>query len=128
MSDIDLVVRRCKRLERALRDEAGAEGRGLHALVTSVQGELPADLVRKIRFVATVRNKLIHESGVDRLDDRAGFVRACDQIERGLAEHRRAGARRFLLDRTFWIAVGGGALALLAGTAIMLYLLAGHAP
>ncbi|MDY3562918.1 hypothetical protein R5W23_004399 [Gemmata sp. JC673] len=80
MSDIDLAVTRAKALE-GLMEAIGATGKGLHDKVTSVQAKLPQTLVRKIRFVATVRNKIVHEADYKQIDDRAGFARACDEAE-----------------------------------------------
>ena len=42
---------------------AGAKGKGLHEKASSVQQMLRPDLVRKIRYLATIRNKLVHERG-----------------------------------------------------------------
>lgn len=81
MSDIELAVTRTKALEALLEQALGATGKGLHEKVSSVQAKLPPPLVRKLRFVATVRNKIVHESGYTRIDDRPGFVRACDEAE-----------------------------------------------
>jgi hypothetical protein len=80
MSDIELAVTRTKALE-ALLEPLGATGRGLHEKVSSVQAKLPPALVKKLRFVATVRNKIVHESAYKQIDDRAGFLRACDEAE-----------------------------------------------
>ncbi len=80
MSDIELAITRVKTLE-SLLEQIGATGKGLHEKVTSVQARLPQPLVRKLRFVATVRNKIVHESDYQQIDDRAGFVRACDEAE-----------------------------------------------
>jgi hypothetical protein len=82
MSDLDLAIRRSKRLEGRLRDGFGATGRGLHEMVSSVERTLPPEAVKRLRFVATLRNKLVHEIGYTKLDDRTGFVRACDESER----------------------------------------------
>ncbi|MEA2736533.1 MAG: hypothetical protein QOE14_2984 [Humisphaera sp.] len=82
MSDIDLAVTRSQRLEQRLERDFGASGKGLHQKVSSVESELPADLVRKLRLVATVRNKVVHESV--RMDDRPRFVDAADEAEREL--------------------------------------------
>src|SRR5688500_142052 len=80
MSDIELAITRVKALETLL-EGLGATGKGLHEKVTSVQNRLPQPLVKKLRFVATVRNKIVHESDYKQLDDRDGFVRACDEAE-----------------------------------------------
>lgn len=85
MSDYELVIKRCKRLEALLEERLGAQGRGLHEKVSSIQSQLPQPLVRKLRFVATVRNRLIHEVTIDRLDDPEGFQRACDDAEQMIA-------------------------------------------
>lgn len=84
MTDLELVIGRCKQLEALLEQGLRAKGRGLHEKVTSVERRLPVALVKKLRFVATVRNKLVHEPNYNRLDDRDGFVRACDAAEQQL--------------------------------------------
>jgi hypothetical protein len=81
MSDIELAITRVKALESLLEQALGATGKGLHEKITSVQDKLPQALVKKLRFVATVRNKIVHESDYKEIDDRAGFVRACDEAE-----------------------------------------------
>jgi hypothetical protein len=84
MSDIDLAVNRSKRLEHLLEQNAGATGKGLHQKVSSVESKLAPELVRKIRLVATVRNKLVHEDDYKKIDDRAAFTKASDEAEREL--------------------------------------------
>ncbi len=93
MSDIDLAVRRSKRLERLLRDGIGARGKGLHELTSSVERKLPVDVVRRLRFVATLRNKIVHDLDYTRLDDRPGFVQACDLAEKELERLAGPGVR-----------------------------------
>jgi len=84
MSDIELAITRTKVLEALLETGLGAAGRGLHEKVTSVQDRLPPALVKQLRFVATLRNKLVHEAAYQRLDDRPGYERACAAAEQGL--------------------------------------------
>ena len=86
MSDIDLAVTRSQRLEQMLERDFGATGKGLHQKVSSVADSMPDDLVRKLRLVATVRNKVVHESG--RIDDRNRFLTAADSAERDLTAIR----------------------------------------
>jgi len=104
MSDIDLAVTRSRKLEQLLERGLGATGRGLHEKTTSVEREIPAELVRKLRLVATVRNKVVHEAA--RIDDRPRFLAAADDAERELAALLRArggwsprlrGVRRWVL-------------------------------
>lgn len=87
MSDIDLAVTRSRKLEQMLERDFGASGRGLHEKTSSVEGRLPHSLVRKLRLVATVRNKVVHEEGP--IDDRRRFLAAADEAERELARLAR---------------------------------------
>ena len=80
MSDIELAVTRAKALEAVL-EQLGATGKGLHEKVSSLQQKLAPPLVKKLRFVATVRNMIVHDSDYATIDDRDGFVRACDEAE-----------------------------------------------
>lgn len=84
MSDIEMAISRVKALESLLEQALGATGKGLHEKVSSVQDRLPQPLVKKLRFVATVRNKIVHESDYQQIDDRAGFERACAEAEAAL--------------------------------------------
>jgi len=92
MSDIDLAVTQCKTLEGLLTRGLNAQGRGLHEKVTSVQNRLPPELVKRLRFIATIRNKIVHEADYTQIDDRAGFLEACTQAETQL--HQLLGTRR----------------------------------
>ncbi|MDB5313720.1 MAG: hypothetical protein JWO38_7922 [Gemmataceae bacterium] len=84
MSDIELAVTRTKALEALLEQGLGATGKGLHEKVTSVQTKLGPVLVKKLRFVATVRNKIVHETSYQQFDNRPGFERACADAEQEL--------------------------------------------
>ena len=86
MSDIDLAVTRSQRLEQMLERDFGATGKGLHQKVSSIEDALPQDLVRKLRLVATVRNKVVHESA--RMEDKPRFLEAADAAERELKQMR----------------------------------------
>lgn len=83
MSDIENVVTRTRRLETLLRNQYHAQGKGLHQLITSCEERLPHDVIAKLRFIATIRNKVVHEDQYQ-LDDTQGFFSACDECEREL--------------------------------------------
>ncbi len=83
MSDIEMVVMRTRRIEQLLRDHYHADGKGLHQLISSCEQRLPHELIPKLRFIATVRNKTVHEHGF-RLDDKKGFIDACKRCEKEL--------------------------------------------
>jgi len=75
------IVSRVKKIETVL-SEMGASGRGLHAKLTSIESQLDGSVVRKIRFIASIRNKLLHEDGFELSDDIfERFEGACDQVE-----------------------------------------------
>ena len=92
MGDIEIAVTRCKRLETLLEEEFNAAGRGLHEKVSSVQDELPLPLVKRLRFIATVRNKVVHEAAVTGLENRRDYEAACDLAEKELKRLSRGGS------------------------------------
>lgn len=84
MSDLETAVRWSKRFEGILKDHHGATGKGLHELVSSVEKKLDADVVRKLRMIATVRNKIVHEDDYTRIDNRKAFKEACSYCRKKL--------------------------------------------
>ena len=92
LSDIELAVVLTKPLQQRLASELGADGLTLHERISSVESLLePAD-VKRARFVSSVRNKLINDVGVDRMDDRPGFIRAAREVDNAIT--MAANARR----------------------------------
>jgi len=61
--NIDAIIKNCKSLETLLERNYKASGKGLHEKISSVESKLPANLVSMLRFVATIRNKAVHEDG-----------------------------------------------------------------
>lgn len=84
-NDYELAIKTSKELEHILECHFRAHGRGLHEKISTAQG-LSSDLVRDMRYLATIRNKLIHERGFDSIPDRARFqekfLRSSDELER----------------------------------------------
>ncbi|MEL6329930.1 MAG: DUF4145 domain-containing protein [Planctomycetota bacterium] len=72
-SDLDRVVTWSKRFETHLERRYGATGRGLHEKLDSVERRLPREAVRDLRYLATIRNKIVHDADYKRLDDRREF-------------------------------------------------------
>lgn len=91
-SDIDLVVTTSRRLEALLETRLGAEGRGLHEKLEAVEDQLDEDAVRSGRYVATMRNKVVHEDGFA-LPDRARFLRSAAALEKAVAGSLSEAAR-----------------------------------
>lgn len=55
------IIEYNKKIEKLLTVKYQAQGKGLHSKLTSVEGKLAPDLVKKIRYIATIRNKLVHD-------------------------------------------------------------------
>ncbi|GBG34252.1 Hypothetical Protein FCC1311_104762 [Hondaea fermentalgiana] len=89
--DVKLVIIASKYLEAQLVTDFGATGRGLHEKITTAEG-LDAQTQRRLRKIATIRNKLIHEIGYDEVDDRErfreDFNRAVETLRQKAAERR----------------------------------------
>ncbi|OIQ24370.1 DUF4145 domain-containing protein [uncultured Vibrio sp.] len=83
MSDIEKVVLRTRKLETLLRGQYHAEGKGLHQLISSCEERLPHDVIGKLRYIATIRNKIVHEDEYE-LEDRKAFMSTCDECEQEL--------------------------------------------
>ncbi|CAH8230611.1 conserved hypothetical protein [Vibrio aestuarianus] len=83
MSDIEQVVLRTCKLETLLREQYHANGKGLHQLITSCEERLPHDVISKLRYIATIRNKVVHEEGYQ-LDNRKEFLNVCGECEKEL--------------------------------------------
>ncbi|WP_428773615.1 DUF4145 domain-containing protein [Vibrio sp.] len=83
MSEFERVVLRTRKLETLLRVRYHAEGEGLHQLITSCEDRLPHDVIAKLRYVATIKNKLVHdeENSSDAIKD---FFEVCEQCEQEL--------------------------------------------
>jgi hypothetical protein len=63
MSEIEIAVKGAKEIEAFLVTHFKAQGRGLHEKLTSVENHIPPQLRKQIRFVASVRNAVVHEEG-----------------------------------------------------------------
>ncbi len=89
---IDVVVKHSKQIEANLR-KLGADGKGLHELITSLDEQFEGALIKKLRFVASVRNAAIHEEGYELSEATlAGYVAACDEINSALTSAVQARA------------------------------------
>ncbi|KAL7488065.1 hypothetical protein ACHAW6_013966 [Cyclotella cf. meneghiniana] len=88
-NDFELVVRATKDLEHLLEtgfDVPSGKTAGLHDKISSVQAShgLSEDTVKKLRYLVTVRNKLVHEYDFNKLPDRVQFARSYDSVEKEL--------------------------------------------
>lgn len=92
-NDYELVIRASKDLEYILEAYLGARGKGLHEKCTSVQHLVPKDLQKKIRYLATIRNKLVHERGFNHIPDRGRFIQSYLTAEQQLKDILRQHGR-----------------------------------
>lgn len=82
------VIKAAKKIEGAL-EKKGATGKGLQEKTSSIESVLDKDLVSKIRFLASVRNKLVHEDKYELTDDDlTRFKEANEFVCNRLAEER----------------------------------------
>ncbi|MDR9828836.1 DUF4145 domain-containing protein [Vibrio sp. FNV 38] len=100
MSDIEKVVIRTRRLEKLLRVQYHAEGVGLEQLVSSCEERLPHDVIGRLRFVATIRDKVVHEEdfAFNEMDE---FIEVCEVCEEGLTPR----SSRFIWRAAMWLMV-----------------------
>ncbi|MFC3679090.1 hypothetical protein [Bacterioplanoides pacificum] len=61
MSIIEQVINHTKKAEHILETHFKAEGRGMHEKLSHAERYIPAPLLKKLRYVATIRNKMMHE-------------------------------------------------------------------
>lgn len=55
------IIKISQELEKTLERKFGAEGRGLHEKLTSVESKVAPEIRKKVRLIATIRNKAVHE-------------------------------------------------------------------
>jgi hypothetical protein len=94
-NDYELVIRACKEIDVALlylskqaHHKIEHVNPGLHELITAA--ELDAPLEKILRYLATIRNSLVHDHSVDQLSDREAFISAFLRARAGLEAHRVA--------------------------------------
>lgn len=91
MSQIETVIRASKQLEQLLEQHYGAIGRGLHEKTSSIEVQLDNDTVRRLRKIATLRNKVVHEDF--ELDDLATFQDDAQALVQQLQPQRQTPAQ-----------------------------------
>ena len=74
------VIKKAKKIENALSD-MGAEGKGLNEKLNSIEHKFDEKVIKAIRFIATIRNKLVHEDDFEMdYDLEKAFERTYDFI------------------------------------------------
>jgi hypothetical protein len=84
------VIKASKELEHVLDTQFGAQGKGLHEKADTVERQLSPQLIKDIHYLATLRNKLVHEYNFNNIPDRKQFedrfVRAEGELTKILAK------------------------------------------
>jgi hypothetical protein len=95
-NDYELAIKSSKELEYLLEKEFGAHGKGLHEKISSASSQISPKLVKHMRYLATIRNKLVHERGFDAIPDRKSFIRnfeeSVKELQEVVAKRRGTGA------------------------------------
>lgn len=61
MSEIELAVKSSKKIETLLTEIYQAVGKGLHEKTSSVEDLLNEETLKRIRYIASVRNQVVHD-------------------------------------------------------------------
>jgi hypothetical protein len=78
-SILEATVSRCTKIEECLR-LAGGEGIGMSELIDSISTKLPGDLIRRVRDIAAIRNRFVHEHGYRLSGSESAFVAELDSV------------------------------------------------
>jgi hypothetical protein len=93
-NDFELAIRSSKELEHILDTELNANGKGLHEKISSVESSLSHELTKNMRYLATIRNKLVHEHDFNSIPDRKRFIEKFDwsetELKRVVLQRRKA--------------------------------------
>jgi hypothetical protein len=90
-NDFELVIRATKDLEHLLEtgfQAPSGKNVGLHDKISAAQAshKLSDDTVKKLRYLVTIRNKLVHEHDFNKLPDRKHFAKSYDSVEQELKD------------------------------------------
>jgi hypothetical protein len=75
------IISVSQKWEQRLERDYGAVGRGLHEKISSVESRLPEATVRKLRYIATIRNKATHENVALATRERRNVERTDRQLD-----------------------------------------------
>ena len=78
MSDLKAILDSTKKIEALIEQRLGGSGRGLHEKLSNAKVRIPEPLTKKIRYIASIRNKTVHEDGFE-IEDMGRFLKTCEQ-------------------------------------------------
>ena len=79
---IEQTIKHTKKIETMLV-KLGASGQGVHTKLDSVEYKIEEPLVKKIRWIATMRNGLMHKDGFE-IDNFNYFDKSCKEVVKHL--------------------------------------------
>lgn len=82
-SDTDFIIDTTAELHHLLKTLLGARGRDLDAVINSVRGRVPPELVQSLHTIRQARNALAHRNQT-RLDSRERYERLCSHVREQL--------------------------------------------
>ena len=78
------ILDKTKKIETLL-SEMGAVGKGLHQKLSSIESHIDKGIVRSIRFIASIRNKFLHDANFKLTDELlSDFESSCEKVLRYL--------------------------------------------
>ena len=72
------IISFTRELESILKEKFQAKGKGLHTYIDSIENKLDERLVKDLRYLATIRNKSMHESSF-KVDNFSRYKRVAEQ-------------------------------------------------
>jgi hypothetical protein len=114
---IGVIVTRIREIETFLGRYYQAEGAGLHKKISHIQSQLPRSLVKRLRYIATIRNKSLHEHGF-MVEDFAGYQQACQQAMAALKANSKAYQTENRFSKWMFWGIAGSLLAVTLASAV----------
>lgn len=87
LNQYEEVIKRSKKIENILIDSYKATGKGLHEQLTSIDNAIDKSISKKIRKIATIRNKLMHENMNLNSGELFDYIELCEQVLFLLGKH-----------------------------------------
>ena len=92
---LNKILEKTRKIETLLIINYHANGKGLHEKISSVENEINSAEVKKLRWIATMRNKSVHEDGFE-IEDLNSFLEECDNVINLLDSHNVNTTNQFI--------------------------------
>ncbi len=81
------IISLTRKIEARL-EKMGASGNGIHSKVSSIEKKLDKELIKKLRWIATIRNNAMHAHKF-KIDDFYDFKESCKEVIRELKSKKK---------------------------------------